>query len=81
MITDVPVARRRNAAAIAADNGAPVLDVVIPVHNEEADIAESVHRLRDHLRTEFPWDFRITIADNASTDGTPAVSAELADRP
>lgn len=80
MITDVPVARRRNAAAIAADNGAPVLDVVIPVHNEEADIAESVHRLRDHLRTEFPWDFRITIADNASTDGTPAVSAELADR-
>lgn len=80
MITDVPVARRRNAALIAADSGAPVLDVVIPVHNEEADLATSVHRLRDHLRAEFPWDFRITIADNASNDGTPVVAAELADR-
>lgn len=78
MITDVAVARRRNATSIAADRGAPVLDVVIPVHNEEADLAESVRRLRDHLRAEFPWDFRITIADNASFDGTPAIAAELA---
>jgi len=80
MITDVPVARRRNATSIAADRGAPVLDVVIPVHNEEADLAESVRQLRDHLSTEFPWDFRITIADNASFDGTPAIAAELAQR-
>lgn len=80
MITDVPVARRRNATSIAADRGAPVLDVVIPVYNEESDLAESVRRLRGHLRTEFPWDFRITIADNASIDGTPVIAAELAEQ-
>lgn len=80
MITDAPVARRRNAALIAAERGAPVLDVVIPVHNEEADLAASVRRLRDHLRTEFPWDFRITIADNASSDGTPVIATDLAEQ-
>jgi len=80
MITDVPVARRRNAASIAADRGAPVLDVVIPVHNEEADLAGSIYRIHDHLSSDFPWEFRITIADNASTDGTPEIATRLAER-
>ncbi|MEP7090743.1 MAG: glycosyltransferase, partial [Nocardioidaceae bacterium] len=46
---------------------ATVLDVVIPVYNEEAQLGASVERVLAHLRT-MPWDFRITIADNASTD-------------
>ncbi|MFF9849092.1 glycosyltransferase [Streptomyces litmocidini] len=58
--------------------GRPVLDVVIPVHNEEKDLEPCVRRLREHLLRTFPYGFRITVADNASTDTTPAVSAALA---
>ncbi|MFH8293446.1 glycosyltransferase [Streptomyces sp. NPDC018059] len=55
----------------------PVLDVVIPVHNEEKDLGPCVLRLHDHLVRTFPYPFRITVADNASTDGTPSVAARL----
>lgn len=58
--------------------GEPVLDVVIPVFNEEKDLGPCVHRLHDHLTRTFPYPFRITIADNASTDRTPDVAAALA---
>jgi len=56
----------------------PVLDVVVPVHNEERDLAPCVRALHADLSRTFPYRFRITIADNASTDGTPAVAEELA---
>ncbi|TNC22880.1 bifunctional glycosyltransferase family 2/GtrA family protein [Amycolatopsis alkalitolerans] len=56
----------------------PVLDVVIPVYNEEIDLAPCVHRLRAYLRDAVPYRYRITIADNASTDGTLAVATGLA---
>jgi glycosyltransferase involved in cell wall biosynthesis len=71
-------ASRPNAARAAAELGVPVLDVVIPVYNEEAALADSVHRLHRHLRDTFPYPVRITIADNASIDATPAIGAELA---
>lgn len=48
----------------------PVLDVVIPVHNEDATLATSVHQLHGHLVHTFPYPFRLTVADNASTDAT-----------
>ncbi|MCV7042691.1 sugar translocase [Mycolicibacterium moriokaense] len=69
---------RPNAAEIARDAGVPVLDVVVPVYNEEAALAGSVHRLHRHLREHFPFSARITIADNASTDDTARIAAELA---
>jgi putative flippase GtrA len=78
-ITDVPSARRRNAAFIAAERGVPVLDVVVPVYNEQAALADSIRRLHRHLCHDFPFPFRITIADNASVDGTPWIAAALAD--
>ena len=56
----------------------PVLDVVVPVHNEEHTLEACVRRLHDHLTATFPYPFRITVADNASTDGTPTVAAGLA---
>ncbi|MGZ8178492.1 glycosyltransferase [Williamsia sp. SKLECPSW1] len=56
----------------------PALDVVVPVYNEEADLASCVERLAEHLRTRVPYSARITIADNASTDGTLAIAVELA---
>jgi len=58
----------------------PVLDVVIPVHNEQAVLGPCVHRLRDHLQLTFPYPFRITMADNASTDSTWAVATHLAEQ-
>jgi glycosyltransferase involved in cell wall biosynthesis len=55
-----------------------VLDVVVPVYNEETDLPGCVRRLHAHLMRAFPYSFRITIADNASTDRTLAVAHELA---
>ena len=45
-------------------------EIVIPVRNEERDLGPSVRRLHAFLREEFPFTARITIADNASDDGT-----------
>ncbi|MER8042541.1 bifunctional glycosyltransferase family 2/GtrA family protein [Streptomyces sp. NPDC094032] len=60
--------------------GRPVLDVVIPVFNEEKDLEPCVLRLHEHLSRTFPYAFRITVADNASTDSTPDVARSLAAR-
>ncbi|OBK76018.1 sugar translocase [Mycobacterium sp. 1274761.0] len=69
---------RPNAAIAARAAGVPVLDVVIPVYNEQAALADSVYRLHRHLRDQFPFPARITIADNASVDDTPRIARELA---
>ena len=58
--------------------GSVVLDVVVPVYNEEADLETSVRRLHAHLAAHVPYTHRITIADNASTDATPAIAGALA---
>jgi glycosyltransferase involved in cell wall biosynthesis len=54
------------------------LEIVIPVHNEEATLAANVGRLRAFLEARAPYPWRITVADNASTDGTLAVAERLA---
>ncbi len=65
-------------APLSANTKTAVVDVVIPVYNEEVDLARSVVRLRDFLDAEFPYSFVITIADNASTDSTWTISEGLA---
>ncbi|MGW6548206.1 glycosyltransferase [Streptomyces massasporeus] len=65
-------------APLPAHHPDPVLDVVVPVYNEEQDLEPCVRRLHAHLGETFPYAFRITIADNASTDGTPRIAARLA---
>jgi putative flippase GtrA len=55
------------------------VEIVVPVFNEEADLEPSVRRLHAFLRHDFPFRATITIADNASTDGTWAVATALAD--
>jgi putative flippase GtrA len=54
------------------------VDIVVPVHNEQADLDDCVRRLHGYLRATFPYPFQITIADNASTDATPAIAGRLA---
>ncbi|WP_170980972.1 bifunctional glycosyltransferase family 2/GtrA family protein [Mycolicibacterium sp. CR10] len=73
-----PFARRPNAALAARATGAPVLDVVVPVYNEQVALAASVRRLHRYLLETVPFRSRITIADNASVDDTPRIAAELA---
>jgi putative flippase GtrA len=54
------------------------VDVIIPVYNEEADLTASVLRLDNFLATTFPYEYRVVIADNASTDGTYEIAQRLA---
>src|SRR3954453_6416426 len=63
---------------VAAPHPGPAVDVVVPVYDEEADLDPSVRRLHAYLCERFPFTWRITIADNASRDGTPLVAARLA---
>jgi putative flippase GtrA len=67
------------ASQTVIDSRPPVLDVVIPVHNEERDLEPCVRRLHAHLRDELTYPFRITVAENASTDRTVEVAQRLAD--
>ncbi len=60
-----------------ASTGSLILDVAIPVYNEETDLEPCIRRLRDHLVEQFPYPFRITIADNGSTDGTLDIAEQL----
>jgi glycosyltransferase involved in cell wall biosynthesis len=55
----------------------PVVDLVIPVYNEEAALGGSVKQLVEHL-ADLPWSWRVTIADNASADGTWELAERLA---
>jgi len=79
----VPARRRRaahpagNLSLVPAPAGVAV-EVVIPVYNEEHVLAASLACLHEHMAREFAFPFRITIADNASTDATPAIARSLA---
>lgn len=74
-----PPVARPNAVAEARLRGVPVVDVVVPVYNEQAALAGSIRRLHRYLAEALPFPARITIADNASIDETPRIAAELAD--
>ncbi len=67
----------RNAPTPSA-RAAVDVEIVVPVHNEQTDLEPSVRRLHDFLATRFPFTASITIADNASTDGTWTVAQRLA---
>ena len=67
-----------SSLALATERARPQVEIVVPVHNEEAALALSVRRLHRFLTAEFPFSWRIVIADNASTDATPTMARELA---
>src|SRR3989304_2995810 len=54
------------------------VDVVLPVYNEEHVLERSVRALHRFLTDNLAHEWRIVIADNGSTDGTPAVGRRLA---
>ncbi|HUD18317.1 MAG TPA: glycosyltransferase [Acidimicrobiales bacterium] len=53
------------------------IEIVVPVFNEEGEVAASVRRLRRYLDTSFPFPAIVTIADNASTDRTWSIAKDL----
>jgi putative flippase GtrA len=56
----------------------PALEVVVPVYNEQGTLERSVRMLHHFLSTRIDERWLITIADNASTDDTPALADRLA---
>lgn len=53
------------------------VDVVIPVYNEERALRGCVDVLKSYLDEQLPFEWTITIVDNASTDATLAIANEL----
>ena len=73
-MTDMTLSRRAPATPTAT----PEVEVVVPVYNERAGLERSIRGLHRYLRSQFPFSWRIVIADNASTDATAAIAAALA---
>jgi putative flippase GtrA len=71
------------STATATDPGdtprerATQVDVIVPVHNEAHVLADNVGRLHGYLSVRFPFSWRITVVDNASTDDTWAIARQL----
>ena len=65
---------------VAHDDSPRVADVeiVVPVYNEAETLEASIRRLHAYVHTDFPLSVQITIADNASSDATGVLAAELA---
>jgi putative flippase GtrA len=68
------------APAPFAPRVGPDIDIVMPVYNEEQALEASIVRLYRFLGHDFPFSWRIVIADNASTDATPQIANRLAVR-
>ena len=54
-----------------------MVEIVVPVHNEQRVLEASIRRLHGYLAASFPFPYRITIADNASTDATWLLAKRL----
>ena len=73
-----------DTADVLAFEGRPLraptvaVEIVIPVHNEEAGLELSIRRLHSYLEERFPLSWLVTIADNASTDHTWGRACRLA---
>jgi glycosyltransferase involved in cell wall biosynthesis len=65
-------------AASTGERATPLVEIVVPVYNEEAVLAASIRRLHRFLIESFPFSGRVVIADNASTDRTLAIARRLA---
>jgi len=77
MTTTSPHTEAPPAASPATAAEDPQVEIVIPVYNEQDVLADSIHRLHEHLQRSSSFTFQITIADNASTDGTLALARSL----
>ncbi|MFD7642829.1 glycosyltransferase [Kitasatospora sp. NPDC059795] len=77
-LRSVPAVDGRSAAGAAVRTR--LVEIVVPVYNEQHSLERCVERLQAYLAETFPYDWLITVADNASVDGTWEVATALAER-
>lgn len=70
--------QRSDDDAAMPDRAHVRVDAVIPVYNEAHVLEKSVATLSAFLTAHLPYDWRIVVADNASTDRTLAVAERIA---
>lgn len=72
-------ARNQNRTTGDSQSGAGnLVEIVVPVYNEEAVLDSSIRRLVRYLDEHFPFDWAVVIADNASADKTWQIAQRLA---
>ena len=80
-----PLARSRHFAA--AQNqpsfraiARPLIDIVVPVLNEEKVLQKSITTLDEYMARHLPYRYQITVADNGSQDKTLELAKNLAEK-
>ena len=58
----------------------PLIDIVVPVLNEEKILQKSITTLDEYMAKHLPYRYQITIADNGSQDKTLAIAKNLAEK-
>lgn len=54
------------------------LEITIPVYNEEKELEESILKLHSYCKKSMnKYEWKITIADNASSDNTPIIASNI----
>jgi len=65
--------------SMTGERKAMLVNVTIPVFNEEARLKVNIPKLHRCLRDQCPFHFEVVIADNGSTDKTLEVASSLSD--
>ncbi len=79
LVTDEPgpAASGQPSERVPEPPAVALVEIAIPVYNEEEILESSVRRLRTYLDGSFPFSAAIVIVDNASTDGTWEIASRL----
>ena len=79
-----PLTRPRHLAAESQPSfraiARPLIDIVVPVLNEEKILQKSITTLDEYMAKHLPYRYQITIADNGSQDKTPEIAKNLAEK-
>ena len=80
-----PLARSRHLAITQGQPSfraiaRPLIDIVVPVLNEEKILQKSITTLDEYMAKHLPYRYQITIADNGSQDKTPEIAKNLAEK-
>ena len=77
-VTGVEANRPLVIRSTTSEERPPVVEIAIPVFNEELTLEANIRRLRGYLDESFPLETTIRIVDNASTDMTWEIATRLA---
>jgi dolichol-phosphate mannosyltransferase len=78
LVTETPSPAAAQGPSAARASGAPLLSVVVPVHNEVDNVVALLEEI--HAALEGRTEFEVVFVDDASSDDTPRVLVEQAQR-